>query len=315
LKLRWRSEATKHFVKLFTRLDGGGGMPATDELGWDLAVDVVCVGAGAGGLAAAIVVVDAGATAFVATFARPLDQTSDDVTGQASRLDRTLGVEVADAETNGFLAALTEDLSESVAPSSDGNVPVIIVGDFAPIATKQPGKRDPVPPFRGGRLGDWGAECVASPFGVVYSRVITDATTPTRSRSGSMVEVARIGVLELDPDAPATTLEQWLSAAARDRGIDVYDRSRLQRLVFEAGQVIGAVFDTSTATLAVRARHGVVLACDAERSNSATPLAALVREPTTAEVCLVREPLSRFSRIELHVRASSVQSGVSAPGR
>ena len=293
-------------------------MRTTDELEWDLAVDFVCVGAGAGGLAASIAAVDAGATAFVADYCRPLDRPSHDVSRPDSspgRLDRTLGVEVADGETNGYLAALTEDLSESVAPSSDDNVPVMAVADFAPITTKKPGKRDPVPPFHGGRLGDWRAECVASPFGVVYSRVITDATTPKRSRSGSMVEIARIGALELDPDALAPTLEQWLSTVARDRGIDVHDRSRLQRLVFEEGQVAGAVFDTPTATLAVRARHGLMLACDAERSHNATPVAALVRQPSTAEVCLVREPLSRFSRLELHVRASSVQTCVSARGR
>jgi hypothetical protein len=294
-------------------------MRTTDELEWDLAVDFVCVGAGAGGLAATIAAVDAGATAFVANFGRSLDGMSHDVTGRSdsspSGLDRTLGADVADGETNGYLAALTEDLSRSGAPSPDDNVPVVAVGDFAPITTKKPGKRDQVPPFHGGRLGVWGAECVASPFGVVYSRVITDATTPTRSCSGSVVEVARIGALELDPDAPAPALGRWLSAAASERGIDVHDRSRLQRLVFEEGQVIGAVFDTPTATLAVRARHGVMLACDAECSNGATPVAPLVRQPTTAEVCLVRAPLSRFSRIELHVKASSVQSCVSARGR
>ena len=281
-------------------------MRTTDELEWDLAVDFVCVGAGAGGLAAAIVAVDAGASAFVASFGRPLD-------GPArSRLDRTLGIEVADRETTGYLTSLTEDLEPS---ESDVDVPVLVAGELIPVSTKKPGKKDQVPPFFGGRLGDWAAECVASPVGVVYSRVITDATAPRRSRSGAMVEVARIGSLELDPDAPAPALDRWLSSAATDRGIDVHDEIRLQRLVFEDGQVVGAVFDTPTATLAVQAKHGVMLACDVYGTNIATPVVSSVLAPTTAEVCLVREPLSRFSRIELHVRESSVRSFVSAPAR
>jgi hypothetical protein len=281
-------------------------MRSTDEPVWDLAVDFVCVGAGPAGLAAAVTAVDAGGSAFVANFGRPLDRTS---------LDRMLAVEVADTETTDYLAALTEDLDQYCTPSSDDNVPVLGVEDFTPVHPKKPGKRDQVPPFHGGRLGDWAAECAASPFGVVYSRVITDATTPTRARSGAMVEVARIGSLELYPDAPTPSLAQWLSAAASQRGITVPEHSSLQRLVFEEGQVIGAVFDTPTATLAVRARHGVMLACDAVAVNGAASTASLVRQPTIAEVCLVREPLSRFSRIELHVSEASLQARVSAPSR
>jgi FAD binding domain len=281
-------------------------MRTTDELEWDLAVDFVCVGAGAGGLAAAIVAVDAGASAFVASFGRPLDGTS------RNRLETTLGSAVGDRETNGYMTSLTEDLE----PSESGeDVPVLVAGDLIPVSTKKPGKKDQVPPFFGGRLGEWAAMCVASPFGVVYSRVITDATCPKRSRSGAMVEVARIGSLELDPDAPAPALDRWLSSAASDRGIDVHDEIWLQHLVFEDGQVVGAVFDTPTATLAVRATNGVMLACDADGTNIATPALSSVPAPTTAEVCLVREPLSRFSRLELHVRESSVRSFVSARGR
>ena len=279
-------------------------MRTTDELEWDLTVDFVCVGAGAGGLAAAIAAVDAGASAFVANFARPVERTS---------LGCTLELEFADDETSAYLGALIEDLDRPIA--TDGSVPVLAAGELVPVSTKKPGKRDKVPPFFGARLGDWAAECVASPLGIVYSRAITDATTPRRSRSGAMVEVARIGSIELDPDAPAPALDHWLSCVARARGINVDRQSGLRRLVFEEGQAVGAVFDTPTATLAVEARHGVMLACDADGAQLAPQVVASVRQPTNAEVCLVREPLSRFSRIELHVAESSVQSFVSARGR
>jgi hypothetical protein len=282
-------------------------MRTTDELEWDLTVDFVCVGAGAGGLAAAIAAVDAGASAFVANFVRPHERTS------SGRLGHTLELELADDETSGYLAALIEDLDRPVA--TDGSVPVLAAGELVPVSTKKPGKRDKVPPFFGARLGNWAAECVASPLGIVYSRAITDATAPKRSRSGAMVEVARIGSIELDPDAPAPALDQWLSSVAHARGINVDHQSGLRRLVFEEGQVVGAVFDTPTATFAVEARHGVMLACDADGAQLAPHVVASVRQPTNAEVCLVREPLSRFSRIELHVAESSVQSFVSARGR
>jgi FAD binding domain len=282
-------------------------MRTTDELEWDLTVDFVCVGAGAGGLAAAIAAVDAGASAFVANFARPLDRTSPGHLGHA------LELQVADDETSAYLAALIEDLDQPVA--TDGGVPVLAAGELVPVSIKKPGRRDQVPPFFGARLGDWAVVGVASPLGIVYSRAITDATTPKRSRSGAVVEVARIGSIELDPDAPAPALDQWLSSAANARGIDVDHQSRLRRLVFEEGQVVGAVFDTPTATFAVEARHGVMLACDADGAQLAPQVVSSVSQPTNAEVCLVREPLSRFSRIELHVKESSVQSFVSARGR
>jgi FAD binding domain len=277
-------------------------MRTTDELEWDLAVDFVCVGAGPGGLAAAIVAVDAGASAFVANFGRPLES-------RANLID-ALGIEVADLETSAYLAALIEDMDQPTA--SDDTVPVLAAGELVPFTNKKPGKRDQVPPFFGGRLGDWAADCVASPFGVVYSRVITDATTPKRSRSGAMVEVAQLGLIEIEPDAPAPPLDQWLSATARTRGVDVAEQSQFRRLVFEDGRIVGAIFDTPTATLAVEARHGVMLACDANGNQPARATPGLVRQPTTAEVCLVREPLSRFSRIELHVSEARVQSFVSA---
>jgi hypothetical protein len=282
-------------------------MRTTAELEWDLTVDFVCVGAGAGGLAAAIVAVDAGASAFVANFARPLDRTSP------GRLMHALALEFEDDETSAYLAALVEDIDAPV--GTDDGVPVLAAGELVPVSTKKPGKRDQIPPFFGARLGDWAAECVASPLGIVYSRAMTDATTPKRSRSGSMVEIARIGSIELDPDVPAPAFDRWLSSAASARGIDVDEHSQLRRLVFEEGQVVGAVFDTPTATFAVAARHGVMLACDADGARLAPQVTSSVRQPTNAEVCLVREPLSRFSRIELHVTESSVQSFVSARGR
>lgn len=277
-------------------------MRTTDELEWDLDVDFLCVGAGTAGLAAAIVAVDAGASVFVANFGRSVDEV---------RLDSTLAIEFDDRETSGYLAALTEDLEPPVA--FDAHVPVLAAGEVTPVA--KPGKRDQVPPFYGGRLGDWAAECVGSPFGIVYSRVVIDPTTPIRKRAGSTVEVALLGSLELDPDTSAPTLDQWLASAASARDIGVHDQSWLQRLVFEEGEVVGAVFNTPTATLAVAARHGVMLACDANGAHRATPAEVLAGRQTTAEVCLVREPLSRFSRLELHVRESTAQSFVSARSR
>jgi hypothetical protein len=272
-----------------------------DELDWDFTVDFVCVGTGGAGLAATIAAVDSGASAFVA----------GGVGAAEGSLEAALAREVADDDTKAYFAALTADLDEYGVATTVDAVPVATISDFAPLSVDRPGKKDQVPPFHGGRLCNWAVECVASPYGVVQSKVVTDSETPQRKRSGTVVDIARIGMLDLEPHAPAPTLDDWLASVAHERGIEVQERTRLQRLVFEDGQVVGAVFDTLTATLAVRARFGVMLACDGS-PGAAPSLAELVTRPVTAQVCLVREPLSRFSRIELHVAASRVPSYAAA---
>ncbi len=101
-----------------------------------------------------------------------------------------------------------------------------------------------IEPFVGSRLRDWAASCLASPYGFLYSRVCERNAVTMRSSRGETFEVAAIGSIELGPDLPKVVLADWLSARARDRGIEVCTDSPLRRLVFEGGRVLGAVLDT-----------------------------------------------------------------------
>ena len=91
---------------------------------------------------------------------------------------------------------------------------------------------------------------------------------------------------------------EWLTAQARDRGIGVHPGSSLQRIVFEDGAVLGAVFSTPDGPLAIRARHGVTVATGGPQTSAAAQY-QLPTGDTALRVCLVGQTASRFGRVEL----------------
>ena len=88
-----------------------------------------------------------------------------------------------------------------------------------------------------------------------------------RSSRGESFEVASIGSIELGQDQPKFVLADWLSAQARDRGIEV-----CTDIVFEGGRVLGAVLDTLSGRCAVRARHGVLVSTGGHELGAACDL-------------------------------------------
>ena len=235
---------------------------------WDERVDILCTGSGLGGLATAIAAVDAGVDVLVADSA---------------------GLEVEDAETNRYFGELSQDLCVPVNRAAAVDAP--IRDDLAPAAPAS----QRVEPFVGSRLQDWAASCLASPYGFLYSRVRERRAVTMLSSRGESFEVAAIGSIELRPDQPKVVLADWLSAQARDRGIEVCTDSPLQRIVFEGGRVLGAVLDTPSGPCAVRARHGVFVATGGHELGAACDLP----ETATLHVSLVRQAASRFGRVEL----------------
>ena len=235
---------------------------------WDERVDILCTGSGLGGLATAIAAVDAGVDVLVADSA---------------------GLEVEDAETNRYFGELSQDLCVPVNRAAAVDAP--IRDDLAPAAPAS----QRVEPFVGSRLQDWAASCLASPYGFLYSRVRERRAVTMLSSRGESFEVAAIGSIELRQDQPKVVLADWLSAQARDRGIEVCTDSPLQRIVFEGGRVLGAVLDTPSGPCAVRARHGVFVATGGHELGAARDLP----ETATLQVSLVRQAASRFGRVEL----------------
>lgn len=238
---------------------------------WDFEVDILCAGSGVAGLANAIASVDAGVDVFVAD---------------------APGIAVADDETSHYFGELSHQLVRvPAAPVID--MPIRVIEDLAPA----PSTSRVVEPFIGSRLRDWAASCVASPYGFLYSRVAERKDVTMRSSRGEPFEVTTVGSVELGPDRPPWVLGDWLSVQARDRGIEVCTDSPLQRIVFEDGQVAGAVLDTPSGIRAVRARRGVLVSTG--RHHLGVTLPCDLAEQATLKVSLVRQAPSRFGRIEL----------------
>lgn len=239
---------------------------------WDEEVDIVCAGAGAAGLAHAIAVDDLGGAVFLA-------EARNIVEGP------WLAADVADAWTKRFFAEVTPDPR----PSDDLEVPIRVVP--SPTAA-EPGRT--VAPFVGARLREWAAQCLATPFGFLSTRVADWRTKTVPTTDGQLLEVFEIGVLSADSRDVAGAVLDWLDAGVAERGIEVRRDHALQRLVFESGVAVGAVFATSDGPLAVRARHGVTVARGPVRLPEGNR-----RSSADLRVCLVGQRASRFGRVEL----------------
>lgn len=239
---------------------------------WDDDVAVISVGAGPGGLAYAAATADAGLDALIATPPR-----ADGAQAQDTGLG-WLPV-VGDPVTDEYLAELATGALSPAAPATSD-----LVVRTLHTPPRQRSRKPVVETFVGSRLPVWAGACLASPFGAVVTTV--DHWPATRlTANGLSVGVAPIGA----PDG--SSLSDWLAAAVREREISVLDDATLQRLVFEDGRVVGAVFDTPEGDWAVQATHGVALA----------PTGPMPTEPVPpgGELALVGLAGSRFARLEL----------------
>lgn len=259
---------------------------------WDEEVDVVCVGGALGALASAIVAADDGADVYVATAPHP-DAADPVVLPPPSHLHRGwLTHAPEDEELREYFEALSEDLTKLDATAGDADVPTRSVREL----TQDERENRWVEPFFGGRIRSWSTECLRSPYGLLHSRVSDWPTTTMRTLDGRGVEVATLGTV--DASEAATTVVDWLADRAHERHVPVYADAALQRLVFEDGQVVGAILHSADGPYAVRARHGVTIAPADTHAIAAgnRPLPVL---EGFSQLGLVSEKASRFARLEL----------------
>lgn len=262
---------------------------------WDDEVDVVCTDSGAGGLASAISVVDLGGEVFVAN-SSGVNVASEIRVAARPRVDCLrpwLGVDVVDAQTSEYLAAVASDLGPLRRNAWEVEVPIRAVHEPAPVES-----RSTVAPFVGSRLREWAARCLASPYGWMYTRVSNWQSTTMQTSDGDVIEVAEIGSMAPDPDDVGGSVLDWLIAQTHDRRIELIPNSSLQRIVFEEGDAVGAVFTTPDGTLSIRARHGVIVANSGPQAHMSAPC-PLPGGDVTLRVCLVGQHASRFGRVEL----------------
>jgi hypothetical protein len=261
---------------------------------WDEEVDMVSTGSGIAGLAHAVRIVDTGGEVFVAD---PRGETEPSGTSVAvrSRVDRlhSLQVNVPDPETNDYFAALSSDLGGLTRTTRDIDVPIRVVDRAEAVDP-----RGAVAPFIGARLRNWAARCLVSPYGYLHTRVADWQSTTVRTVDGESLEMAELGSITPDPTNVGGSVLEWLTARASDRDIEVHQATSLQRIVFEEGDVVGAVFATPNGPLSVRARHGVTIASGG-LNTAIVAGQPLPSDADTLRVCLVGQTASRFGRLEL----------------
>ncbi|HYO01271.1 MAG TPA: hypothetical protein VET27_04965 [Mycobacterium sp.] len=261
---------------------------------WDTEVDVAVIGAGIGGLANAIATVDAGGEVLVADAAPAFhgDAAPVALRGRIVAKRGALLHDTVDVETNEYLAAVSEGVLESADVVRDALVPRRTARNLS---------RDEafgrVETFMGSRLTAWAAQCIASPYGLLYTSMCDWRTTTMKSDDGGSIEVTSVGAMEWADGFGESALRRWMTAQARERDIEVEAASTLDRIVFEEGVIVGVVLTTPDGPYAVRTRAGVTLASGDQDLGVDEHV-----ELTTGErlqVCLVGRTASRFSRVEL----------------
>lgn len=260
---------------------------------WDDEVDVVCAGAGAAGLAHAIALGDLGGEVFLADW------------GIAE--SNWLGTDSADPCTRRFFAEMTSDLGSPRRQSHDLGVPIRTVPAHRPAETGRT-----VAPFVGARLREWAAQCLATPFGYLSTRLPDWSATTVQASDGEILEVLEIGAVSADSADLAGSVFDLLSEGVATRGMEVRADHALQRLVFEEGVAVGAVFVTPAGPVAVRARHGVTV------TSGAAQLPHSDRRAESGDilrVCLVGQRASRFGRVEVLTSEPLALSGSTCHAR
>jgi hypothetical protein len=266
---------------------------------WDMEVDLVCIGAGIGGLASAIATVDAGADVIVADTAPhvPAGASSVATRRRVGSLHGWLQHDAVDGETNEYFSALAEGLDALARPAAASCVPMRVASAWT-------ADERSVEPFFGARIRAWDAQCLGSPYGMLYSSVFGWRNTRMmRSSDGESIEVMPLGEMDWHERLGERDLLDWMTLQARERDVEVLAASPLQRLVFEDGLIVGVVLDTPDGPLAVRARRGVTLSPRDHEPASGARLTDR-SQGEGKQVCLVGRTASRFGRVELVTTAA-----------
>jgi hypothetical protein len=254
------------------------------ETQWDHEVDVVCIGAEGGVLAAGLVAANADLDVYLGT--------SELVAGGGD-LAAVSGYRGGDGPTTKHLTGFDYAFDGARAQSL---WPVRAVEEFA--APPRSNRRGAVEPFFGAALEQWAHRCAAAPNGLVYNRVTRRQMTEMRSSArGEKVEAAVVGSVDLSPGQPPMSLRRWLQTQAAEADLVPETDVRLVKLVFEDDGVAGVLIDTQDGVVAVRARENLIIGLGACQ-NTAHPLVGAT-EPLTVSVCLVSKAASRFGELEI----------------
>ncbi|MFI5509504.1 FAD-dependent oxidoreductase [Mycobacterium sp. NPDC051804] len=267
-------------------------------------VDIVCIGTGSMGLAAAISSADSGLSVFVAEPRRrppQIGSLAESAEAWAAQLQRYWGADELDGPTTAYLREMTSDLGTTRRSHANGQLFTAAVESFGDIEVD---RRAAVPPFYGNEMANWARDCLTSPYGMVFSKLSPLAMSELRLQDGRPI---RARVVADIPSARRSglTLRQWLREMAKERGVKIHGSSAIQRLLFNDGQPVGAVIDTPSGVRHVRARQAVLLGTSNSLADDLLGMhpASVLRE---GRLSLVSRNASRFARLELLTTAEGM---------
>ncbi len=273
-------------------------------------VDLLCIGSGPAGLAAAIAAADRGMTAWIAdTDGAPLPGRQNAGDTWVDVLQHRWGTEAFSEFTAWYLHILTKELPSPRSASATLYQP----NRVTPVVTPRCREDGTVEPFIGAELTGWAFDCLHSRYGFICSRIDRDAATELRldGRPIDVVAAASLPARQLSE----SHLEQWLLGQARKRGVTIGQAAPVRQLLFSGGQIVGARIHTlDGGSLEVRARREVLISTAGRQPDIPLPRYP-VSADTRVDVSLVSRSASRFGRIEFLTGAEDTVMATTAAMR
>lgn len=253
-------------------------------MNWYAIVDVLCVGSGAGGLAAAITAADTGAKVLVVEKDTKLGGVTGISSGQCwvggSKLAEKAGIPDSREETLAYLEHLAQGLGDPYLRQvfvDRGNevieyltdqigIPFEVVENYpdyyypALPSAKGGGRYLETAPFTASDLGEWADKCIVTSYGPHYAYSKSGEWVQHQAGTGRPIWEVLQEHLEKDERCAGAGLAAHMVKAALDRDVTFWLETPAVRLIEENGEVIGATVATPHGERHIRSRRGVLLA-------------------------------------------------------
>ncbi|OCK82588.1 fumarate reductase/succinate dehydrogenase flavo protein-like protein [Lepidopterella palustris CBS 459.81] len=278
---------------------------------WDEEYDIVCVGSGVGGLAAALTGAENGAKAIVLEKFNVLGGVSALSSGQLwpgpTHVSEEAGIKDDPQDAQAYVDHLSQGFGdpevrkayfarsrEAIRFFTDkiGLELEVIKGlpDYyypAVRGSAPEGRYLETKPFPAKKLGEWASKVMKSPFGDYYVYTTSNEYIASQIRGGESMGACFHRHIAADERCAGAGVAAALVYAALQRDIQLRLETKVIDLVIEDGKVTGVVARDSKGTKQIGARSGVVLATggydwrpDLVRSFDALPVAGNMTMPT-----------------------------------
>jgi 3-oxosteroid 1-dehydrogenase len=256
---------------------------------WDEEVDLICVGSGIGGCAAAIAGAEAGMKVVLVEKSPKLGGTTTWSLGivwvGSGHLAQANGVIDTPAETRAYLDYLgggrnDPEVTQSFvdhAPEalrffeSAAQVPFYMVDKLpdhyypAGAGSKPSGRSHQVRPFEAASLGDWQKNLDLTPYR--HGRMTFEEMAARGGMAGQWDKALLAEREAKDIRTFGGAVAGYFLKAVIARQISIQSETEVTRLIFEDGRAAGVEITSSGKTKTIRARRGVVLATGQYDSN------------------------------------------------